>query len=75
MVNRNLDKLNTKCSDLNLSYCQLMSFKALFLGAISREVPPSVWDDALNRVASLFKEDECQATNTKEESSQASPQS
>ena len=57
--NRNLDKLFETCSSLNLPYTEMMSFKAIFLGALSRDISYSVWDYALNETVKLFEEKKC----------------
>ena len=72
MSTRNSEELIKRRSELNLTYGQVTSFNSLFIGAISSEVPQSVWDNAIERVSLLFKEDKCQPTKKTEESSQAS---
>ena len=75
MSNRNLDKLNTTVAELNLKYCDMMAFKAIFIGALSRDIPISIWDYALDETAKLFKEDKCQPIPKTGKSSQVSQQS
>ena len=62
MANRNLDKLFETCAGLKLPYTEMMSFKAIFLGALSGDVPKSIWDYALNETVKLFEEKKCQPT-------------
>ena len=52
---RNLDKLFETCAGLKMPYTEMMSFKAIFLGALSGDVPESIWDYALNETVKLFK--------------------
>ena len=72
---RNLDKLFETCAGLKMPYTEMMSFKAIFLGALSGDVPESIWDYALNETVKLFKEDKCQLTTKMVKKFPASQQS
>ena len=71
-MNKNRKKLREATE--NMSYTNMVSFRYVLMNRLSQEVPMSMWNMLVDEVSDIFnKEGECQATNTKEESSLVLP--
>jgi hypothetical protein len=52
---RNLEELNKACC--GLSYTDIMTFKAMFLGSIAVQIEPEKWDESLELIKGFFKKE------------------